>query len=237
MKSLDFNWITDGWNDSEYKQYLFLSYLQEVEKSFKGTKLYPPLAELIEHHKEMSKIRQNTDNLSNGFKKDIASIDLSNAKIKFDESPWNDNIVNYVREMLDFAIPKLECSIEQGKEIYEFIESNLQLEQVGLSPIYQKEGYLFLEMADSHNIEIYRYTLSLIENVSARYQALKMEHLSQERKSIHSSFEQMKLKLIQTFKDLPNPATFLVRSKLQVPLHETLVPISKRILLKQLVQI
>jgi hypothetical protein len=54
------------------------------------------------------------------------------------------------------------------------------------------------------------------------------------RKSITNPVEQIKLDLTRRFQDMPNPATFFCYSHLQVPLSETLLPVSKRLLMKRL---
>lgn len=237
MEKLNMDWLTEGWLDSEHKRYLFLAYLQSVEKRFNKAQLYPPLTELIAHHKALLNLRDNADLLENNFQKDLKKIDLKNLQFIRANQSEKDDMIQYITEMVEFALPKLKESIEQGKELYDLVETHLQIEQVGLAPIYQKEGYLFLQIENTPTIDVYRFHLSLIENLSTKYQALKMEHVLQETKSISNSIEQIKLKLVRTFKELPNPATYLIHSTLQVPVVETLLPVSKRILIKQLARI
>lgn len=237
MEKLNIDWLTEGWLDSEHKRYLFLAYLQRVEKRFNKAQLYPPLTDLIEHQKALLNLRDKADQLENNFPKDLKKIDLKNLQIIRNNQIKKDEIIQYITQMVEFALPKLKKSIEQGKELYDLVENNLQIEQVGLSPIYQKEGYLFLQIENTPNIDVYRFHLSLIENLSAKYQAIKMEYIMQETKTISNSIEHIKLNLIRSFRELPNPATYLIHSTLKVPVVETLLPISKRILIKQLVQI
>jgi hypothetical protein len=59
-----------------------------------------------------------------------------------------------------------------------------------------------------------------------------MQYVTTEKKSIVNSFEQIKLNLIKQWKDLPNPATYLFLGDYPMPFHETLLPVSKRLLMR-----
>jgi hypothetical protein len=59
-----------------------------------------------------------------------------------------------------------------------------------------------------------------------------MQLIQKVKRSILNTYEQIKLDLIKTNKELPNPATYSICSLQQIPLEESFVPISKRMLLK-----
>jgi hypothetical protein len=54
------------------------------------------------------------------------------------------------------------------------------------------------------------------------------------RYDFSNTYEQMKLMLIRQYSDLPNPAAFLVLSRMKFPFQQTLVPVAKRLLVKHL---
>ena len=190
MGKLSDNWISEGWVDFEYKKYLLLAYLQDVEKDFKSVKLYPPLAELIHHYQKL----ENLDKTRNEFKKQI----------------------------------------EEGKSIYEFIEDQLEIEPVGLSALYQKEGYALVSNGNSKDILVYRYKIDLFQNSLDKYRGIVLRFVAAFRKSLNNTCNRIKLDLIKNFTDLPNPSTWRIYSKQDVPLQESLLPISKRLLLRNI---
>ena len=51
MKKLSPDWITEKHIDFEYKKYVLLAYLQEVNMNFEKTHLYPFLADLVDHYR------------------------------------------------------------------------------------------------------------------------------------------------------------------------------------------
>ena len=53
MGTLSENWLTEDIMDFEYKKYIVLGYLQNVETHFNEQKLYPDFAELIAHYKNL----------------------------------------------------------------------------------------------------------------------------------------------------------------------------------------
>jgi hypothetical protein len=60
-------------------------------------------------------------------------------------------------------------------------------------------------------------------------------HISNRRISIANSPEQIKRDLLRNNKDLPNPATYSISSKVEMPYLETLLPVAKKMLVDRLV--
>jgi hypothetical protein len=51
-------------------------------------------------------------------------------------------------------------------------------------------------------------------------------------KSLTNTFERIKMELVKEIKELPNPATWRLHSRQNLPIEQTLIPIGKRLLLK-----
>ena len=69
MKHLSPNWITEGWIDFEYKKYLLLDYLQDVNRQFDRKKLYPTLSEIISHFQNLLELKEKKSIVSQSFPK------------------------------------------------------------------------------------------------------------------------------------------------------------------------
>jgi hypothetical protein len=53
-------------------------------------------------------------------------------------------------------------------------------------------------------------------------------------RSIANTYENIKRTLIKKFTDLPNPSAYLVTSKMRFPYQQTLMPIAKRLLVREI---
>lgn len=232
MKNLSENWITEGLIDFEYKKYLLLAYLQHVGGQFKEVKLYPPLAELIQHYTRLKNFEQNRDQIKSAFPKMLQGPDSKEMKFTYKPLVIDDDMMKQLEEIVAFSLPQLKNHIEDGKNIYEFLEREMRIEPIGISPLYQKEGYVFLSFDKTKEVFIYRYKVNLFQNSIDTFKGIMMELIQKVRRSILNTYEQIKLDLIKTNKELPNPATYSICSKNQIPLEESFVPISKRLLLK-----
>jgi hypothetical protein len=108
----------------------------------------------------------------------------------------------------------------------------MKIEPIGLSPLYQKEGYVLLSYEKSKDVYIYRYKVNLFQNSVDQFKGIMMQLINRVKRTLAHTLEHIKLDLIRTYKELPNPATYSIYSQKQIPLEESFVPISKRLLLK-----
>ena len=85
MATLSQNWITEKHIDFEYKKYMLLAYLQDVSENFTDSKLYPYLAELVSHYRNVISIKENKKNLFESFPGRISSVDFNNFKMVYEK--------------------------------------------------------------------------------------------------------------------------------------------------------
>jgi len=232
MKKLSDNWIAEGLIDFEYKKYLLLAYLQEAKKQFGHVKLYPTLADLIRQHQRLEAFKKEHASLRDAFPKKLTGADLTKAKLEYEHIIQDVELIKELESIVEFAIPQLWNQIEEGKSIYDFIEQNLEIEPVGIRPIYQREGYAFLSYDKNNDIYIYRYKVSLFENSMDTFRGILLNYVKRVRRTLVNTLEKIKLDLSHHYQELPNPAAWRIHSKHQVPLQESLVPVSKRLLLQ-----
>jgi hypothetical protein len=135
---------------------------------------------------------------------------------------------------MEFSLPKLREMIDEGRDIYNLVEENVELDTVGLLPIYKNEGYFFLEEPKGKELLIYRYHLSFIETVNESYRSLKTSFIQKDNLKLSRSLSQIKVELSRRFSELPNPATYVIRSSMKFPLAETILPVAKRILIREI---
>ncbi len=233
-KNLNQDWISEGSLDFEYKKYILLAYLQYVDSHFGEAKLYPPLSDLMTHYRNLTALKNEKSQFEQSFPKSLSGIDAAKLELTYEKLIQDDKALSAVNEIVEFAIPQFAHSIEKGKSIYDLVEEQMALETIGLLPLYINEGYLLLHNDKDKEVNIFRYRMSMIELGVERYRALYTTFIDKEYRAIGNSFENIKLRLAKNFADLPNPATYLINSKLTFPLTETLLPVAKRLLIKEL---
>ena len=205
MERLRPGWFLHGLWDEEYQRYRLLAYLKHVQVAFFAQRLYPPLSDLIESYEELRSLAQ-----------------AQQATAVLEDS------TDTLYRIIQFAIPKLEESIQEGQQIYDLIARHLQVEVVGLIPLYKAEGYLFLRRGGEKVVRAYRYEIRPIQDKEGLV-GIRLEPVEEFVFSILATpFTILREKLLKAYKDLPTPLTLVVESPLEVPLQETLLPIIKR---------
>jgi hypothetical protein len=229
---LSVNWITEKHIDFEYKKYLLLGYLKSVSDHFTESKLYPSLSELMGHYRNVLAIKENKQNLFDRFPGNLTGADLSKFRLMYEKLVNDDQVMNEIETIIEFSIPRFEKYISEGKAIYDLIESKLNIFPVGIMPLHADEGYLLIKYSPAGDTLVYEYQITIFENPDERYRGISTEFLCSYKNSLSNTFESIKQDLIRYHRKLPNPATYVVESELEVPLQETLLPLAKRTLVK-----
>ncbi|WP_448530329.1 hypothetical protein [Raineya sp.] len=236
MKSLAHNWLTEGLIDFEYKKYVLLAYLKNVQNEFEATRLYPYLSDLVFHYQNLLSFKEGKHLLRQNFPKQITQADFEKLRLQYEILVDDDEIMQTLEEIVEFAIPNFRNLLKEGKNLYDYVESRLELSLVGIAPLYQEEGYLMLYEEILKNIQVYEYQVSIFENLENPYRAIHLHYLETIQKSLFETFENLKLALLRKYSKLPNPATYLIVAKVPYPLQETLLPVAKRVLVRHLSQ-
>lgn len=228
MKTLPSDWFYSNRVDAEYKKYVLLAYLKDVQLNFNQTRLYPQLADLVFHYHNLLSFVRQKQNLKNEFPKSISEIDLKNFKIAYNSVVSNDELMDIIEQIVQYSLPQIQKSLDEGKEIYEFVENVMHFDPVGILPIYRNEGYLIIKDGEDNELRVYEYELKLFENNYENYRAISTTYLESYYKSFVNTTENIKIDLIKKRKKLPNPATFSIVSEFHFPLEETILQIAKR---------
>lgn len=233
MKPLSENWMTERTLDFEYKKYVLLSWLQSIERDFKTIQLYPALGELIAHYRRAVQLRQNKDDIAALFPKQLTGIGKENLELDFQTLLDDDEMMQALERILEFSIPKFEEWVNEGKNIYEFVERGIEMTPVGIVPLRNSEGYLFLSQG-SEDIRVYNYEMTIYSHPDSPWRSLKTYYIAEWKKSIANSFEAIKLELIRNIRTLPNPAVYVAISELNLPVDGAFLPVAKRMLLRNI---
>lgn len=232
MTTLSKNWITEGLIDFEYKKYQLLAYLQETSKHFNQMKLYPVLSDLIDHYRDLNELKSSSTDMNELFPKRLDSIDFQKGKLNYRSKVCEDGMMKELSMITEFALPKIVSQIEEGKTIYDYVEDQLEFEPVGIIPIYNQEGYILMSRDKKKEVYAYRYKSSLLHFAGEKFRSISLLLVGVFQRSLGNTLEMIKMDLIREIKELPNPATWRIHSQQDFPIEETLIPISKRLLIK-----
>ena len=232
MKTLSETWFADGYIDFELKKYTLLAYLQEVNKCFTEAKLYPQLADVIFHYNNLVAFRENKKYLQEQFPKKLSGIQLERLQLLYEQIIEDDELMQELEDIINYASGKIKKAISNGTEIYEFVEDKLKIFPVGLVPLDTNEGYFFLSEGSYRNTIVYQYRLSFFEKKDEKFRAIRTEFVNEWERNIVNTYENIKAELIRHKKDLPNPAVYSIETTLTLPIAETLLPVAKRSLVR-----
>jgi len=234
MEKLSKDWLTQGLIDFEYKKYLLMAYLQTVRNSFGKVELYPFLADLVFHYRNLQALKENKALIRDSFPKELSVEEFKKLELSYRAMIEDDAVMSELETIINFALPQIKESLQEGSVIYEYVESQCEISPIGVTPLYAKEGYLFVTQPPEKETTIYRYQMSIFEGSQEQLRSLNTQFIERVEKSTLNTYERLKLDLIKKFRDLPNPAAYLILAKMKFPFSETLMPVAKRLFVKHI---
>jgi hypothetical protein len=234
MDQLSKDWLTQGLVDFEYKKYVLLAYLKTVKNSFGRVELYPFMGDLVFHYRNLLAVKENKTLLKESFPKEISLEEFKKLEISYRQMIEDDAVMSELENIIEFSIPKIKGSLQEGSVIYEYVESQCEIEPIGVTPLYAKEGYLFVTQPPENETSIYRYQMSIYEQSHEVLRSLNTTFIESAPRTVANTYERIKLDLVKRFRDLPNPATYLILSRTKFPFTETLMPVAKRLFVKHI---
>jgi hypothetical protein len=234
MDKLKDNWLTDGLIDFEYKKYQLLAYFKNVKDSFKRVELYPFLSDMIFHYRNLILLKENKTLIRESFPKELSPESLKNMVLNYRRIIEDDLVMQEIESIMEYALPQFKDSLEEGSFIYEYVESKCEISPIGLTSLYLDEGYLFVTQPPEIETNVYRYQATFFNQSAEPLRGIHTEFLLTAERSLSNTYENLKLNLIKQFAALPNPSVYLVSSKVRFPYVQTLMPVAKRLLVKQI---
>jgi hypothetical protein len=232
MKSLSETWFAEGYIDFELKKYTLLAYLQHVNSYFNQNKLYPQLADIIFHYNNIVAFRENRRFLEEQFPKQLTEINIQKLQVVYERMLEDSELMQELEEIINYSAQKIKTTIQNGTEIYEFVESKININPVGIIPLDTNEGYLLICDGRFNTTVAYEYQLTIYERHDEKYRGIRTNFIYQWIRSVSNSPENIKAELIRNRRQLPNPAVYNIETSLAYPLEETLLPIAKRSFVK-----
>ncbi len=210
----DNTWFLEKHLDVEYQTYRLLAYLQHVREQFLQIKLYPYLSQLIRHYEFIDSISSRMEEIRQKINNEL-----------------NDEVTEYIHEISNIIKNKIKGFIEEGISIFNIVLKSIRYETIGIVPEYNQEGYIIASYEKLNYLDIMKFYISSIINYDKFY-VTGIDHLESlyTESALRKAPEFIKGYILGKYRDLPNPIVIYVNVAYHVPLHETLIPIIKRIL-------
>jgi hypothetical protein len=234
MDNLKKEWLTEGLIDFEYKKYVLMAYLKKVKESFGRVELYPFLSDLVFHYRNLLSLKEDKALIFESFPKELSTESLKKLEITYKKIIEDDAVMQEIESIIEFSLPRFKSSLDEGSGIYDYVESQCELSPIGLTSLYANEGYLFVAQPPQKDTDVYRYQVSFFGNASDTMRSLNTHYLMTTERTLSNSYENIKLKLLKEYSELPNPSVYLITSKLKFPYLQTMMPIAKRLLIKHI---
>lgn len=236
MDTLDLRTFIKAADDEELSKYEVLSILSKYTRALHKNKLYPALAELISIKNELELLVEQMSLFDPEFVLNLNFADFVDdlsisAPVEYDV----DSLIK-VSEFINWALPEISSAIDEGKAIFDFVDSEMTLNEVGIMPICKDEGYFFLKDHNHDLMKVYRFEMSLFSTQDNPLRTLKsklVDLISLKEPEAQSPYE-IKRNLVRKHADLPNPSCYYFETDLDFPFVETLLPVAKRKLVREL---
>jgi hypothetical protein len=178
-------------------------------------------------------LKDNKKNLIESFQSHAKAVDFEQFKIIYEKLAEDDSLIQEIESIIDYSIPQMEFYLKEGKKVYDFIEEHLRIYSVGIVPLNNESGYLFLKQGSIAETKVYEFQISIFENPAERYRGIHVQYVMTYEKSLMNTFESIKSDLLLYNRNLPNPATYVIETEMMVPFEETFLPMAKRALVKR----
>jgi len=207
-------WFVDKHLDVEYQTYRLLAYLQHVKSYFTQIKLYPYLRDLIKHYEFVDNINSKIDEIRRKLNSDL-----------------DDEITSYIYEITDITKIETKKVIDEGVTLFKVVLGGITYEAIGIVPKYKDDGYIITSYNKIDYVDILRFKISKLVDYDKFYivNVEFFERLSNVSRLFRAP-EFLKAYLLGRYWNMPNPLVLYIRLDYYVPLHETLIPIIKRVL-------
>lgn len=235
MNGLHFDLFLTAGQDYESTQYRILGGLQEVRRAFSNNIIYPHLGELVSLYQSLQQMLQQLGSFKDVLPRKITQIDLEAGHVTFERADVGGGQVNFIEDIIGWALPHIQAAIEEGRAIFEFVEGSLHLEEVGIVPSFVEEGYLLIPDYHGRELHVFRYDLSIFTQADERFRTLRTAHVkSIPVGQVIPSPQSIKLDLLAAERSLPNPATYYFSTDLDFPFEQTMLPVAKRMFMRHL---
>ncbi len=225
------DWLVGPGIDLELKQYVLLGYLQRVHARFQEHKLYPHLEELRAHLHDLTDLVRARKAIADRHPGPVVGFDPHTGRL-LREAPPEDELLATVNAVVEFAVPCLHRTLDQGLGLRDELVSRIRFGPIGVLPLHRHEGWMLLRIG--REARAYAYTLPPLHRTASSSTAptLHTRYVSTFTLGIARTYEDVRRSLIAQFREWPVPATYAFESEVELPPIETFMPLAKQLVVE-----
>ncbi len=223
------DWILGGTMDFEYKKYRLLAYFQRVEQALMQLRLFPQLPELRLHYSSLRAVRSSKEGLRKQFPRTLEGIQRDWLGLKYAPMQQQQKALDAIDAIIDFSLPRFAHYVTEAEGIFKTVEKGVTVAPIGMVPLYVDEGYLLFHQSTEKRTHVYEYASRIVGSTEPT-KAMRTKFVTAFPSRLGATMGAVKAQLIKTRPKLPNPATYVVESELNVPVEQTLLPVATKLL-------
>lgn len=232
MKRIDVDMLIQAVRDSEKSRYEILAELKRIDNNFYHNRLYPDLNDIISSLTTMISFNERLKHMTELVPKNVKGVDPEHLVIEFQESQDSD-LMKGVHELIEWALPRMKRTVDEGKTIYDFVEENFDVDVVGILPQYVDEGYFVLPDHSRSSWYVLSYEVTLFHENNSHYRSLRTSHVEVLYDQLVDSPPSVVKSKLREFKpELPNPVVFRFDTDLDFDFYHTMLPVAQRLLMR-----
>ena len=220
--------------DWELNQYKILGGIKLYRNEFRKKRIYPALDDLLKLNTLLENLLNQKNNLYASFDDEIEELNLNDKELIIDSFEKNIPDQQFFFDLVQWSLPHIKDVIEEGIVLYDFVERNIKVLQMGVLPLCKDEGFFIIPDNIEQKMQVHRFKCSGYSSDSTPCRAMNIRFLQSVDKPILNSPELIKHYLINTYKDFSNHAAFICQTDLDFPFNESLFPVAKRKLIELL---
>lgn len=202
-------------DDLEKSKYLLLNKFQHCEKELNSSRLYPTYQMLINLYQQLADIMNNHNKIFGKEYTDVLSEEEMDEKFKLINIELEKSF-----ELMHWALAHLNKNLETARAIYDFVDESINIESIGVSSEYNKQGYFVIPDNRGRMMRIIKYEKNL-------YKILKTKEVDKRALSlIVIPREVVRNRIIS--EDILNQIIYYLDTELYFPYAETILPVAKR---------
>lgn len=212
--------------DVELRTYQLLALEQRASRKMLEQEIFPLLAELTQWNQTLRLFIESKSLFEKSLKTDLDELDLDNTRVTYTAPAFAPN--QQLEEMSEWAVAALEKTtrlVEEFTALKNDLLSTMESEPVGLLPLYRDEGYLLI--THGNDTDVFKYQRKMVFESSSSTRHISSDYFSTYEVSAVNTPQNIKLSLIKTCREIPNPATWSFYSQQALPLAGTLLPLAK----------
>ena len=227
---LDPDWIIKEPIDYEHKQYVFLDYLQKVNKKLDKLEVYPSFIELSLHFANIQTLIKEDKLIKTEKKFDTVDDEILLLDLNFSDIPkMNEEEHDDYKKALRFVAPKIFDHFSIAKSIWQmaYDAASVTIKE-NKDEIINDYGFFYYDSKFDNRLYVWEYKFKKV--VKGRNEVKQVVNLiySEENKGLPISEIIQNFSKYSKYVTTTNLPVFEVFSSEDYPLEETLLPIFKR---------